>query len=393
MDVLEAVAEGTVIHLRFRLDQPGVIGWQLYDPSTGAFLQEGEWSEITGPDADLRIPLPAEEGAYRVQVAPVEDRARFIAIDALVGAGAPGGVRGGIPGMTLQIGTPRVVTAASERRARLLRAVPKAFLLPARSIWRNRKLMRSMVRRDIMARYRGSFGGTVWTFLNPLLLMATYFFVFGVILRTRFEGDNSRTGFVLYFLAGMLPWLAFSEAVGRSPYVILEYRSFVKKIVFPLETLPVNLVISGAVTEAFGLLIFVIGLLAVRHAVPASVVWLPLLLVPQILFTAGLCWILAAIGVFVRDLGQIIGYLLTLWFFLTPICYPESSLNQLPASALGLLRLNPLFVLVRAYRAMFLENQAPSMRGVAGLWIVSVAVAVMGYAWFHRLRKSFADVI
>ncbi len=295
--------------------------------------------------------------------------------------------------MTLQIGTPRVVSAASERRARLLRAVPKAFLLPARSIWRHRKLMRSMVRRDIMARYRGSFGGTMWTFLNPLLLMATYFFVFGVILRTRFEGDNSRTGFVLYFLAGMLPWLAFSEAVGRSPYVILEYRSFVKKIVFPLETLPVNLVIAGAVTEAFGLLIFVIGLLAVRHAVPASVVWLPLLLVPQILFTAGLCWILAAIGVFVRDLGQIIGYLLTLWFFLTPICYPESSLDQLPASAIGLLRLNPLFVLVRAYRAMFLENQAPSMRGVAGLWIVSVAVAVMGYAWFHRLRKSFADVI
>ena len=136
-----------------------------------------------------------------------------------------------------------------------------------------------------------------------------------------------------------------------------------------------------------------IGRLAVRHAVPASVVWLPLLLVPQILFTAGLCWILAAIGVFVRDLGQIIGYLLTLWFFLTPICYPESSLNQLPAGAIGLLRLNPLFVLVRAYRAMFLENHAPSMRGVAGLWIVSVAVAVMGYAWFHRLRKSFADVI
>jgi homopolymeric O-antigen transport system permease protein len=259
-----------------------------------------------------------------------------------------------------------------------------------RSVWRNRKLMGSMVRRDILARYRGSFGGTVWTFLNPLLLMATYFFVFGVVLRTRFGADTSRTGFVLYFLAGMLPWLAFSEAVGRSPWVILEYRSFVKKIVFPLETLPVNLVISGAVTEAFGLLIFVAGLLAVRGAVPASVLWLPLLIVPQILFTAGLCWILAATGVYVRDLGQITGYLLTLWFFLTPICYPESSL---PPEAIQLLRFNPLFVLVKAYRAVFLENQAPTMRGLAGLWIVSVVVAVIGYAWFHRLRKSFADVI
>ena len=378
MHNVEAVAEGAAIHLRFHVDQPGVIGWQLYDPSTGAFLQEGEWSQVEGREADLRITLPPQEGAYRVQVAPVEDRARFIAIDARVGAG------------TLKIGTPRVVTAASVRRARILRAVPKAFVLPAKSVWRNRKLMGSMVRRDILSRYRGSFGGTLWTFLNPLLLMATYFFVFGVVLGTKFGTDNSRTGFVLYFLAGMLPWLAFSEAVGRAPWVILEYRSFVKKIVFPLETLPVNLVISGAVTEAFGLLIFVVGLLVVRGSVPASVVWLPLLLIPQILFTAGLAWILAATGVYVRDLGQITGYLLTLWFFLTPICYPES---QLPASAIGVLRFNPLFVLVKAYRAVFLENHAPTMRGLAGLWIVSIAVAVLGYAWFHRLRKSFADVI
>jgi lipopolysaccharide transport system permease protein len=360
------------------MEQPGVIGWQLYDPSTGMFLQEGEWTDVTGREADLRIPLPADEGAYSVQVAPVKDRARFIEIPARVGAGK------------LEIGTPRVVTAASVRRARLLRAIPKAFVLPVRSIWRNRKLMASMVRRDILSRYRGSFGGTMWTFLNPLLLMATYFFVFGVVMRTRFGADTSRTGFVLYFLAGMLPWLAFSEAVGRSPYVILEYRSFVKKIVFPLETLPVNLVISGAVTEAFGLLIFGIGLLAVRGTIPSSVVWLPMLLIPQILFTAGLAWILAATGVYVRDLGQISGYLLTLWFFLTPICYPEA---QLPPEAIAVLRFNPLFVLVKAYRAVFLENHAPTMRGLAGLWIVGVVVAVIGYAWFHRLRKSFADVI
>lgn len=378
MEVLRAVAEGASIHLRFRIDQPGVVGWQLYDPSTGAFLQEGEWSEVHGREADLNIPLPTEDGAYSVQVAPVRDRTRYIAIEARVGAGK------------LVIDLPRVLTASSVRRARLLRAIPKAFLLPARSIWRNRTLMLSMVRRDILSRYRGSFGGTLWTFLNPLLLMATYFFVFGVVLRTRFGADTSRTGYVLYFLAGMLPWLAFSEAVGRSPWVILEYRSFVKKIVFPLETLPINLVISGAVTELFGIVIFLVGLVAVRHAVPATVVWLPLLIIPQILFTAGVCWILAASGVFVRDLGQVMGYLLTLWFFLTPICYPESSL---PPEAIGILRFNPLFVLVKAYRAVFLENQAPTLPGLAGLWVVGTVVAVIGYAWFHRLRKSFADVI
>jgi lipopolysaccharide transport system permease protein len=383
MDVLEAVAESTAIRLRFRIDQPGVIGWQLSDPATGAFLQEGEWSEVAGLEANLRIPLPAEEGAYSVQVAPVQDRARFIAIDAWV---SDARVEEG----RLTIGPARVLTASSVRRARLLRAIPKAFLLPARSIWRNRKLMGSMVRRDITARYRGSFGGTVWTFLNPLLLMATYFFVFGVVLRTRFGADTSRTGFLIYFLAGMLPWLAFSEAVGRSPYVILEYRSFVKKIVFPLETLPVNLVISGAVTEAFGLLIFVGGLLAVRGAVPGSVVWLPLLLVPQILFTAGMCWILAATGVYVRDLGQITGYLLTLWFFLTPICYPEASL---PGPAFRILSKNPMFVLVRGYRDAILEGRAPSFHSLWKLWLISGFIFILGHAWFHKLKKSFADLM
>jgi lipopolysaccharide transport system permease protein len=377
MRVTEAVTEGAAIRLRFQLDEPAVVGWQLYDPSTGAFLQEGEWSEVTGRDADLCIPLPGEEGDYSVQVAPVKDRARYIAIEAHVGAGK------------LAIGPAQVLSAASVRRGRLLRAIPKAVLLPIKSVWRNRKLMGSMVRRDIMARSRGSFGGTLWTFLNPLLLMATYFFVFGVVLQTKFGADTSRTGYVLYFLAGMLPWLAFSEAVGRAPYVILEYRSFVKKIVFPLETLPVNLVISGAVTEVFALLIFVCGLLAVRQAVPASVLWLPVLIVPQLLFTAGLCWILAATGVYVRDLGQVTGYLLTLWFFLTPICYPESQLKE----AVRVLRWNPLFTLVKAYRAVLLENQAPSLKGVVALWVVAVVVAVVGYAWFHRLRKTFADVI
>jgi len=312
-----------------------------------------------------------------VQIAPVKDRAHYIEIEAHVGEG------------NLQIGPAHVLSAASVRRGRLLRAIPKAVMLPIKSVWRNRKLMGSMVRRDIMARSRGSFGGTLWTFLNPLLLMATYFFVFGVVLQTKFGADTSRTGYVLYFLAGMLPWLAFSEAVGRAPYVILEYRSFVKKIVFPLETLPVNLVISGAVTEVFALLIFVCGLLAVRQAVPASVLWLPVLIVPQLLFTAGLCWILAATGVYVRDLGQVTGYMLTLWFFLTPICYPESQLKE----AVRILRWNPLFTLVKAYRAVLLENQAPSLKGVVALWIVAVVVAVFGYAWFHRLRKTFADVI
>jgi hypothetical protein len=123
-------------------------------------------------------------------------------------------------------------------------------------------------------------------------------------LQTRFAGDPSRSAFALYFLAGMLPWLPFSEAAGRAPFVMLEHRNFVKKLVFPLETLPVNLALAGLVTQAFALVVFTVLLVASRGYVPVSVTWLPVLLVPQVLLTVGVCWFLAALGVYVRDLTR-----------------------------------------------------------------------------------------
>ena len=376
---VEAKAEGATIRVRVRLDTPRALDWQVLDPVTGALLSDGECSEKRGSEVDVQIVLPPEDGPYRVQLSPRGDRDRVVLIDASIADGR------------LAIEPSRTASLAALQRARAVRSIPKAFLYPVRSVWTNRKLIISMVRRDILARSRGSFGGAFWTFLNPLLLMATYFFVFGVVLQTKFGADASRTGYVLYFLAGMLPWLPFSEAVGRSPYVIIEHRNFVKKLVFPLDTLPVNLVLSGLVTEVFALAIFFVSLLAIRHSVPASLIWLPILLVPQLVLAAGLCWFLSALGVFVRDLGQIIGFLLTVWFFMTPICYPES--QAIPAWAAHLLAWNPILILVRGYRAILLEGRAPAPEPLAGLWLAAILVAVLGYAWFHRLRRSFADVI
>lgn len=375
---VEATAEGTSIDLRFAIDRPGVMGWQAFDPETGAFLFEGEWSRVDRNPVQLRVTLPSTEGGYTIRVAPVEDRARFIQIEARM------------EGEKIAMDPPQVTSESALRWGRLWSAIPKAFAYPPRSLWKNRSLIRSMVRRDILARYRGSFGGTLWTVLNPLLMMSTYFFVFGVVFKAKFAGDTSRSGYVLYFLAGMLPWLAFAEAVGRSPYVIIDYRNLVKKLVFPLDILPVNLVISGAVTETVGLIIFLAGLLIARGAVPWSVAWFPALLIPQLLFTAGLCWFLAALGVFVRDLGQIVGFVLTIWLYLTPIFYSE---DGVPSIASRFLSFNPMWALVRGYRAIFLENHGPDAASVAALWIGSIALAVAGYAWFHRLRRSFADTI
>lgn len=400
---VQAEAGGLSLRVRFEVEnrsretwrpQDGFrIGCQIFDPDTSLFLQEGPRLALSGELApgqsalaDLDVPLPAVGGRYRVFVCPMienvgwlyQRRWPFLLVDAAVEDGRASVLRH------------KVTTFARLRRAMFARSVGRAFAYPVLSIWRNRGLIRSMVRRDVLGRYRGSFGGLFWALLNPLLLMLTYFFVFGVVLQARFAGDPSRSGFVLYFLAGMLPWLPFSEAAGRSPFVMLEHRNFVKKLVFPLEILPVTQVAAGLVTQAFALAIFLVFLLAARGHVPATLAWLPVLLAPQVLFTLGVCWFLAALGVYVRDLGQLIGFLLTLWFFLTPICYPEASL---PAAAMAALSKNPMFVLVRGYRSILLEGTAPAFGPLWKLWLLSGAVFVLGHAWFFKLRKSFADVI
>jgi lipopolysaccharide transport system permease protein len=392
-----------LFHLSFRLGndssqtwrrQDGLaIGWQIYDPASGLFLSEGEWIPL---DADVapgeslpvqvRVELPAERGPYRVYVSPIDPRTGwhyerggpFIVIDAEVEDGRARLVR------------QRLTTLRRLRWESPHRTLARLFQLPWLTLWRNRDLVRSMARRDVLGRYRGSLGGALWTLLNPLLLMLTYFFVFGVVLQARFGGDPSRSGFVLYFLAGMLPWLAVSEAAGRAPSVILEHRNFVKKLVFPVEILPVTQTLAALVTQMFALAVFLVMLVGARGAVPATALWLPALLVPQILLTLGLGWLLAATGAFVRDLGQVIGFLLTLWFFLTPICYPEASL---PAWALPILGKNPMFALVRGYRAIFLEARAPEMAALWKLWVLGAAVFLAGHAWFHKLRRGFADIV
>jgi lipopolysaccharide transport system permease protein len=262
--------------------------------------------------------------------------------------------------------------------------------VPALSLWRNRNLIHTLVRREMQARYRGSLIDAAWTLLHPLLLMTVYFFVFGIVLQARFEGDPSRAGFVLYFFAGMVPWLAINEAVGRAPSILLESRTVIKKIRFPVEVLPANPVFAGLVTQAAASALYLTAILVARGTVPWTVVWAPILLVPQVLLTLGLCWLLAALGLFIRDLGQIIGFLLTLWFFLTPICYPETAL---PVWAARPMSWNPLFHLVRAYRAIYLEAVPPSPVALLGLLVAGAVTMIVGYWVFERLRPLFADVV
>lgn len=381
-------------HETWRAEDGYAIGYQLFDPATDVLIVEGgrvPLSQPLGPGESRKfaidLNLPLEAGAYRAFVCVLHEptgwlyeRGKpFLRLDVAV---APGGQ----PTISLS----ETTTLGRLIRRAQTRAAARGLVLPFRSVWRNRSLIRTLVQRDILGRYRGSFGGVFWTILNPLLLMLTYFFVFGVVLKARFANDNSTSGFALYFLAGMLPWLAFSEAAGRAPVVLHENKTLIKKVVFPLDILPVNTVIAGLVSEAFGLALFLMALLLIRGSVPITALWLPVLIVPQLLFSAGVAWLLAALGAFMRDLAQINGFLLTLWFFLTPICYPET---QVPPAAAGLLWLNPIYELVRGYRSVLLEHHAPSWHITAQLWAVGLLVCIAGHAAYHRLRFTFADVI
>jgi lipopolysaccharide transport system permease protein len=371
-------------------------GYHLFDNPTGTLVIDGERAPLDLPPGgekqiETRIPLPQEPGDYSVYVSPMQEHvawlyekgSSFILIDVAVDDSSAPALRSW-----------QLADMGAVARRRLMRSVGNAFALPLSQPWRNRSLIGTLVRRDILSRYAGSVAGALWTILNPLLLMLTYFFVFGIVLQARADNDPTATGFAFYFLTGMMPWLAFSDAIARAPGILIEHRNFIRKLVFPIEILPVNLVVTGLVTEFFGIVVLIIGLLIGRGHVPLTVLYLPVLIVPQVLLTAGFCWFLAALGVFVRDLSQINGYLLTIWFFVTPICYSESQpAHVLPPEALRLTHMNPIYVLVRNYRRILLESSAPDWGPVLWTTLAGAVLFIAGHAWFHKLRRSFADLI
>jgi len=358
-------------------------GWQLLDARTGALIEEGPWVTEAGESA---VPVPAEDGDYRVLISTVSaergwayargERMRVLDI----------AVRDGRE----TVSRDRMTTFRALRWEGLPSRLAMFLVEPWALLWRNRELIVSMVGRDLEARYKGSFGDRVWTIAQPLLLMLAYWFVFGMVLKTRFGDDPNPAVYMLFFLCGMLPWLAISEAVGRAPNVILEHRNFVKKLVFPVEILPANLAFSGLVSGGLALIVYLFFLMATRERIPPQALWLPVVLAPQVMLTLGVCWAWAAVGLFARDLAQINGFLLTLMFFLTPICYP---MEKLPAEAVRILQKFPVYKLVGEYRLLFVSGAAPDWPVMAQLAAMSLAVFYLGYGVFRKLRPSFPDVL
>ena len=247
-----------------------------------------------------------------------------------------------------------------------------------------------MVRRDVSQRYRGSFLGPFWTILTPAVQILIFTLIFSGIFQARFGTESGTIGFAVHLFCGLLPWMAFGEAVQRSTLVIGENVNLVKRVVFPVEVLPVNIVLAGLVQQALGTTVLLVAALAIGARPTLHLAWWPLLLIPQLLVTTGLAWLVASLGVYLRDTSQVTQLLLMSWMYLTPIFYPESII---PARYLWLVRWNPLAPLIRSYRRILLEGRAPDWEGILMTTLFAVACWMVGYWWFQRTRGDFADIL
>lgn len=259
------------------------------------------------------------------------------------------------------------------------------------SAWNNKRLLYSLIKRDINGRYRGSMMGLLWSFVNPILMLTVYTFVFSVVFKARWStGGESKTEFALVLFAGLMVFNFFNECVNRAPNLILANVNYVKKVVFPLEILPwvslgsalFHLIISLGVWLVFYLLLFGMP--------PITLVLFPTVFLPFMMFTMGLSWLLASLGVYLRDVSQIIGIFTTTLMFISPIFYPASAL---PGEYQSLLFWNPITQAVEQARDVLIWGRMPDWVSYTSYAVWTFLFAWVGFAWFQKTRKGFADVI
>lgn len=267
------------------------------------------------------------------------------------------------------------------------------FDLP-RVILRNRSLFLQMTRRNVEARYRGSLLGLIWSFVQPLMMLCVYTFVFSVVFKARWgvdvAGGSGRGAFAVIMFCGMAMFNLFSEAVNSSSVCIVGNQNLVKKVIFPLEVLPFIQVCTTFILGTAWFVLLFFGTWFILGNLSWTMFLLPLALVPLVIFTLGISYFVAALGVYVRDTQYVIGVVLQVLFFATPIFYP---INQVPERFRVWLELNPLTVYIEQARAVFLYGQLPNWRFLGVATIVALVVMQLGYFFFLRTKKGFADVL
>lgn len=265
---------------------------------------------------------------------------------------------------------------------------PKSLLI---SLWEYRQLILSLVRREVVGRYRGSFLGILWSFFNPVFMLAVYTFVFSVVFKARWSaGSESKAEFALVLFAGLLLFNLLAECINRAPTLIQSNVNYVKKVVFPLEILPVVVFGAAFFHASISFLVWLIFSFFVFGLPPVTWLLFPVVLVPLTLLILGLSWFLASLGVFLRDIAQIVGIITTTLMFLTPIFYPIAAI---PEKYHPLIYSNPLAFIIEQARRMLIFGIFPDWLNMGVLVVSTLLFSWCGFAWFQKTRKGFADVL
>ena len=259
------------------------------------------------------------------------------------------------------------------------------------SLLRNFNLIREMTKREIVGRYRGSALGIVWSLFEPMLLLGVYTFVFSVVFKARWGGEGDSKGeFAIILFAGLIVYGLFAECLNRAPSLVLNHPNYVKKVLFPLEILPWVALGVAIFHASISLLVLLVFILVQNHTLPWTVLALPLVFLPVMIISLGVGWFLSSLGVFVRDIGQMVGLISTVLLFASPVFYPLASI---PEAYRGLLALNPLAMVIEQTRDVLIWGRLPNILTIAIQYVAAISIAWLGFAWFQRTRNKFADVM
>jgi len=269
---------------------------------------------------------------------------------------------------------------------------PTSPLALCKSLWRNRQLIVQMTKREVVGRYKGSVMGLLWSFLNPVFMLTVYTFVFSVVFKARWgvDGNDSKTQFAVVLFVGMIVHGLFAEVVNRAPSLILANVNYVKKVIFPLEILPVITMCAALFHGLVSLAVLLIAFFIFNHSLQWTVIFIPLVLLPMVILTLGCAWMLASLGVFIRDVGQTIGIITTVMMFLSPVFFPVTAL---PEVYRPLIMANPLTFIIEQAREVLIWGHSPNWTGLGIYTVAATVVAWVGYVWFQKTRKGFADVL
>lgn len=267
---------------------------------------------------------------------------------------------------------------------------PRSLILGA---WRHRGLIRQLAWREVVGRYRGSMIGVAWSLLYPLLMLAVYTFVFAVVFEAKWPGlavGETKAQFALVMFVGVVAHGILAEAIVKAPALILGNQNLVKKVVFPLETLCWSLIASALFHAAVSLLILLVATWMIQGWLPLTALWLPVVFLPLALIALGAAWLLASLGVFLRDIAQMTGVLATVLMFMAPVFYPVAAL---PPEFRDWLLLNPITLPIEMARDALFAGVAPEPGPLAAYTGIALLCALAGYWWFQKTRRGFADVL